>query len=98
MQKYLNRFDLHIVKTLKKNFVYSKLIISTSDKYSEEPLNLRSEQVQNTLSSTGWRHSMEWRNGGMAEYSTSGYMGLPYCKKQKSHKNELQWNEKMICN
>ena len=42
------RFDLHIVETLKKIFLYSKrdhFAISINDKCTKEPLNLRSEQA-----------------------------------------------------
>ena len=38
LQKYLNRFDLHIVETLKENFIHSKrdhFTISISDKCSK---------------------------------------------------------------
>ena len=47
LQKYLNRFGLHIVETLKKNVIYlnrDHFTISTSDKCSQELLNLKSEQ------------------------------------------------------
>ena len=41
LQKYLNRFDLHIVETLKTNFIDSKrdhFTISIGDKCSEDLL------------------------------------------------------------
>ena len=47
LQKYLNRFDLHIVETLKTNFIDSKrdhFTISIGDKCSKDPLCLRREQ------------------------------------------------------
>ena len=52
---------------MKKNFTYSKkdyFTISISDKCSKKLLNLQSEQgpKYDMLSSTGRRHSMEWRN------------------------------------
>ena len=47
LQKYLNRFDLHIAETLKKNFLIRKEIIlplQSATKCSKKLLNLRSEQ------------------------------------------------------
>ena len=70
LQKYRSQFDLDIVETLKKILTYAKsdhFNISISDKFSKEPLNLRIEQgpKYDTLSSTGWRHWMEWWNSGL---------------------------------
>ena len=65
LQKYLNRFGLHIVETLKKNVIYlnrDDFTISTNNKCSQELLNLQSEQglKYDMFSSIGWHHSMEW--------------------------------------
>ena len=76
-QNYLNRFDLHIVETLKTNFIYSKkgnFTISINDKCSEEPLDLRSEQRRGAKQDDAIRWNdgtMERWNGGMGEYSTT---------------------------
>ena len=66
LQKCLNRFDLHIVETLKTNFIDSKrdhFTISIGDKCSKDPLYLRREQCVEFN-----RVTMEWLNSGMVEW------------------------------
>ena len=74
LQKYLNRFDLHIAETSKKNFLIRKEIIlplQSATKCSKKLLNLLSEQgpKYDSLSSTRWWHSMEWWNGSIKQKS-----------------------------
>ena len=92
LQKYINRLDLHIVETLKKNFIYLKSnhsTISISDKLMLKKSRYICEAPKyDTLTSTGWRHSMKWWNGGI--FTTRNALLYETKVSQKWNCNEIR--------
>ena len=77
LQTYLNRFDLHIVETLKKNFIRKEInlpIQSTTNAQRSEIRYVELNKVTLFDGMTEWRNNrmVQWENGGVGEWWNGG--------------------------